>query len=223
MIYEILNFFLPNECLICRTYLPQGRQILCAECHESLPIATEEEKERQFNKAFRTSDIENFESLYSFTKNSALQDLVHELKYNQRFTFGKFLGKCVAEELRTKLNEWNIDCLLPIPLHHVKRSERGYNQAYYIAKGLSESLSIPVDTNLIKRVRFTQTQTALNSEQRKLNVMDAFRINKKKKIKIKTVALIDDVITTGSTMKECARILKSAGVEKIYAISVGLA
>ncbi|MBU0558042.1 MAG: ComF family protein, partial [Bacteroidetes bacterium] len=77
--------------------------------------------------------------------------------------------------------------------------------------------------NLIKRVRFTQTQTALNSEQRKLNVMDAFRINKKKKIKIKTVALIDDVITTGSTMKECARILKSAGVEKIYAISVGLA
>jgi ComF family protein len=125
------------------------------------------------------------------------------------------------------MNVWGVtgDYLVPIPLHRRKLRERGYNQAELIAGGMCEVTGIPVRSDLVRRMKFTQTQTMLSLEERKKNMDDAFevRASELRQIKGKTVILIDDIITTGATIESCGRELRQAGATKIIAASSALA
>lgn len=122
-----------------------------------------------------------------------------------------------------KVREWKIDLIVPIPLHHLKRAERGYNQSDFIAKGMKKILHVPVKSRLIKRARFTETQTNLNLVERKENMQGAFALRRNKLLQNKNVLLIDDVITTGATTSECGRTLLEGGAANVYAASVAIA
>lgn len=113
--------------------------------------------------------------------------------------------------------------IVPVPIHHLKKAERGYNQSDFIAKGLSKSLGIPYSTKLIKRTRYTESQTGLLINERAENVAEAFKVRNSKKIAGKNFLLVDDVITTGATTLECGRALVNAGANSVYACSVGIA
>ena len=113
--------------------------------------------------------------------------------------------------------------VIPIPLHHLKKAERGFNQSYYIAKGISSQTSIAVKSNIIKRMRFTQSQTTMTLKEREENVEGAFKVRKTENVKGKSVLLVDDVMTTGATINECGKVLLEAGANKVYAVSVALA
>ena len=109
---------------------------------------------------------------------------------------------------------------IPIPLHKTKKRKRGFNQSELIAKELSKSLNIPLKTDILVKTKKTQTQTNLTKEQRAENVKNAFIIKNPQSIEGKTVFLVDDVFTTGSTMKECAKTLKKAGATYVWGIAV---
>jgi ComF family protein len=105
----------------------------------------------------------------------------------------------------------------------LKKAERGYNQSFYICKGLSRELNIPLKNHFIKRKRFTQSQTTMDFEERQKNIRNAFKIRNGLGLKGKNILLVDDVITTGSTISECGRVLLECGVNKVYAASVAIA
>lgn len=152
-----------------------------------------------------------------------LQHLIHGLKYDGKFQIGLFLGKLTANELREEIEKWKIDFIVPVPLHHLKRAERGFNQSYFIAKGMKQILDIPVMSNYIKRRRFTETQTNLTLIERAANIEGAFEVTGNKRIEGKIVLLVDDVITTGATVSECGKVLTEKGAAKVFAVSVAIA
>ena len=106
---------------------------------------------------------------------------------------------------------------------HLKKAERGYNQSEFNVKGMSSKLRIPYTTRALKRVRYTESQTAFNLEQREKNISNAFKVKNKNKIIGKNILIVDDVITTGSTIGECGKALLESGSKSVYACSVAIA
>ena len=125
---------------------------------------------------------------------------------------------CASSDLGPLLSKANIDELIPVPLHNVKKRERGFNQSEVIAKEISKIFNIPTNTSLLKRSKWTIYQTKLNTQERKTNIENAFIL--KEKLTNTRFAIVDDVLTTGATTNECARILKNGGAKFVGAISL---
>lgn len=129
------------------------------------------------------------------------------------------LGKVVEKQTYAA----EIDAIIPVPLHVMRLRERGYNQSEVICKGIASLVKAPILTSLVHRRKNTVSQTHLSSEERKLNVGDAFEIEHSGGVEGKTFLLVDDVITTGSTVQAVARVLKEQGARKVFVASVALA
>ncbi|MCS7009252.1 MAG: ComF family protein [Chthoniobacterales bacterium] len=154
-----------------------------------------------------------------FSRNEVTFGLIHRLKYNGEGWLARPLGKALAKIVeREGLNE-GCAGFVPVPLHPVRERERGYNQADLIAKELGKSFKLPV-CRLLRRVIATPKQTVLTRAQRKKNLKNAFVVQNDKKVSGKRWILVDDVFTTGSTLDECARMLRLAGAEDVNAITV---
>jgi len=221
---QFLDFFIPRFCLSCRVKLHSKEIYLCSECSDKIIRPTENRIAQEFNKKFEKGKIiSGFTSAYLFEKDKPLQHLIHSLKYEENFKIGIYLGKKVAELCKESIINWKADYLLPVPLHHLKKAERGYNQSYFIVKGISSLLKINLNTGILKRKKYTSTQTELTLLERKSNIKDAFTIEKIKPIKDKIIILVDDVITTGATITECGEVLLKNGAAKVYALSVAIA
>ncbi len=219
-----LDFFIPRFCPSCNNKLKLKEEVICAECFSSIAPADDNRLKEEFRRKFSDAGIiSGFKSLFVFEKEAALQHVIHSLKYDKRFGTGIFLGKLLGEKLKPEQNEWSIDYIVPIPLHHLKKAERGFNQSTYIAKGMKKILHIPVKPGVVKRVRYTQSQTGFDLKQRRENISKAFIAKHKNLIEQKTFLLVDDVITTGATISECGKVLLDAGAKKVYACSVAIA
>lgn len=221
---SFFDFFLPRVCIACECKLTPGEDSICETCYSKIKIAELPFLESEYKRKFEEDKLINgFLSFFVFEESSPIRSILHGLKYDKKFRLGIFLGKLLAANLDEKIKEWKTDFIIPIPLHKLKKAERGFNQSFYIAKGLAKNLDINVKTNILKRRLFTATQTKLNAEERKENMKGAFTIKNAKIVNGKNIILLDDVITTGSTISECARVLKQYGVNDIYALSVGIA
>ena len=221
---QFFDFFLPRFCAGCDKRLSVNENSVCTECLLSIKPADKEKLENEFDRNFRTSgQISDFISLYIFEKEKTLQTIIHNIKYNKKYLVGKYLGEKLAENYKDTFRDWNLNLIIPVPLHHLRIADRGFNQSDYIAKGISKVTGIKKDNRIIKRVRFTESQTLLNPLERKLNMENAFKVRSKKKIDQKTILLVDDIITTGATVKECAKVLLLNGAKKVYACSVAVA
>jgi ComF family protein len=219
-----LDFFIPRFCPACNSKLETDEISVCKNCLASIKKADIERLQNEFERKFaNTGLISDFTSLFVFEQDKAIQPLIHSIKYNKRFLNAKHLGKLIAANFEDKLRKWEIDYIVPIPLHQLKKAERGYNQSYYIALGLGKYLGIPVKNNLIKRVRYTETQTNLTLGEREKNISGAFRAKRKRNIANKTFLLVDDVITTGATIRECAKVLLDNEAISVYACSAAIA
>jgi ComF family protein len=221
---KLLDFFLPRFCFSCNSKLNNDQIILCNTCSGEIHQADQIRLQHEFIRKFADENIiSGFTSAFVFEKDKALQHLIHALKYNENFRIGIYLGKKVAQLCKDTIMQWNADYLIPIPLHHLKKAERGYNQSFYIAKGIGSVLKIKINHNSIKRIRYTGTQTELSLTERRDNIKDAFKIINAKSIKSKNIILVDDVITTGATILECSKILLMNGAAKIFALSAAIA
>lgn len=220
----LADFFLPRLCLCCNSKLPASQRVICDSCFSQIEITSDERIQYEFDRKFSEEKIiDGFVSPFVFEEDGNLQILLHELKYKKRFRVGNILGVFLGELSADKIESWSIDYIIPIPLHKLKKAERGYNQSDHIAKSLAEYLKKPCLTKSVKRKKFTQSQTKLNIQERKTNIEGAFKIKRKKKIRGKNILILDDVITTGATVTELGKVLKENGAEKVYACSVALA
>ena len=218
---EFLDFIIPRFCLICDTSLNYNTIFICNKCESEIHILDNSQIAEEYNRQFKNNDlIDAYTSLYVFEENGNLQKLIHELKYEKKFKVGMFLGQKLAVMRKNTILSWNADLIISVPLFSLKKIERNYNQAYYIAKGVGRNLNIPIKDNVVKRKKNTISQTTLTISEREENVHGAFSVANKTKIKGKRIILVDDVITTGATVKEIAKILKNNGAERVFALSV---
>jgi len=221
---SLLDFFIPRFCPACKQKLSVIEISICDRCINSITPAPSELIDLEFKKKFLYKNlVSGFTTPFVFEKDKELQDIIHSIKYYNKFGVGERLGEIIAEKCEEKIQGWKIDLIVPIPLHQLKKVNRGYNQSFYIAKGLGKSLDIEVKQNILKRIKFTQTQTALTLEERQENVEDAFKTRKINRVQGKNILLVDDVITTGATVNECAKVLIYSGADKVYACSSAIA
>lgn len=221
---ELFDFILPRFCPGCRNKLTVSEDTVCNNCLSKIKIAEPEFITSEYHRKYAAKNlISDFTSLYIFEKDKELQHIIHALKYDKKFQIGIFLGRSLGKHFKSQFQSWNINLIIPIPLHHLKKAERGFNQSYYIAKGISKATNIPVKARIVKRVRFTQSQTTMTLKEREENVEGAFKVQKPEKLKGKNVLLIDDVMTTGATINECGRVLLNAGANRVYASTAALA
>jgi ComF family protein len=201
-----LQLFFPEICVTCGDKLLNQEKYICLKCLFDLP-RTDFHKiqgnrvEQQF---WGRVKIEHAASYFYFRKGSRYQKIIHYLKYKGLKELGEEVGKHFGYDLAEAENFSEIDVIIPIPLHPKKLKKRGYNQSEWIAKGLSSGLKKPVDNNNLIRVVETSTQTKKSRFERWKNVEGIFKVQQPDLLKNKHVLLVDDVVTTGSTLEACA-------------------
>ena len=146
---------------------------------------------------------------------------IYQFKYHNQRSFGKYYARAMTKQFGRIIREWNPDCIIPIPLHRKRRRKRGYNQAQLLAQDIGEIMHIPVEPQILKRMRYTDPQKKLDHLERKKNLKDAFKVAERVE-NLKSVLLIDDIYTTGNTIDEAARKLKQAGVERVYFLTISI-
>jgi ComF family protein len=217
------NFVLPPVCVCCDSPLPADTRFVCPDC-----LAKLKGVDKNYNIFQDRMHKVNFDgnafSLYWFIEGTEIQYILHSLKYSRMKSIGKVFGRKIGEEILSKF-PGKFDYAVPVPLHKSKLRERTYNQSDYICHGISEALGIKPLEKCLNRTRCTKTQTKLSITEREENVRNAFALNPKfgELIKGKNIILVDDVITTGSTILECARVLKENGCGEVAVCSIALA
>lgn len=221
-VISLIDLLLPRFCASCKTKLSSGSSFICEECLSKIKRPDPLRINSEFEKKFAPSSIiSDFTSQFVFERGKELQQIVHSLKYEKKFLLGVFLGILLGETIKKDFSKYQIDAVVPVPLHHLKKAEREFNQSLYIARGIFKATGIKVRSRLIKRKRYTESQTTMNISEREENIRGAFV--SRKKLDGENLLLVDDVITTGSTISECGKILLDAGAGKIYAASIGIA
>lgn len=220
-------FCFPPICLACRAVMESPAEPVCPDCRSALRSVRETDPiyRRAVYRLCGDGLIAGVRSMYHFEKGGPVQALIHTLKYGDGADIGLRLGKELGKQLLGQRLPVDIRGIVPVPLHRVKERERGYNQSLYLARGISREIEAPVLANEVVRVRYTDSQTTLTIEQRRDNVAEAFSVRRRGRRVLNggVVILVDDVITTGSTIRSCAAALRGAGVDAVYACSIGLA
>lgn len=205
---SLADFLFPPACLVCGCDCP-GERKLCGDCERELT-----ETALLYEPPRRTLEHINLTSVL-LPYDSSCRELVHAFKYRGMQSVASFFGKLMARKTLPRLGAFSGAPLIPVPLHPTKLRERGYNQCRSIADGFASFAGNPIREDLIARTVNTGTQTALDHEERARNVRDAFTYTGEMSLSGRPVILIDDVMTTGSTLSECARVLKEGGAGEI--------
>jgi ComF family protein len=163
-------------------------------------------KENRFTDRFwGRIPLQTGAALYHFQKETSIQHLIFQLKYNGKSHIGYKLGLYFGKQLTSNSTFYkDIDLIIPVPLHPIKERKRGYNQSAHFAAGLSESMQKPWLKNGLKRITHGESQTRKTREERYENVLKAFKVYQTKKLTGKHILLVDDVLTTGATLEGCA-------------------
>lgn len=222
---DLISLVYPRLCLACRKPLLRNERHLCVLCRYELPetgyhLESDNRVARHFWGRVR---LEAAASLYTFESGSKVQKLIHALKYENRPEIGDMLGVYYGLQLRNSNPYSSARLIVPVPLHPLKEHRRGYNQAARFARGLAESMGIRAGIRVLERINFTETQTRKNRQQRWENVRSVFRVKDVQRIRDNRILLVDDVVTTGSTIEACARELLEAGARGVMVASIACA
>lgn len=218
----LIDFLLPGICIVCRKEINQG--LICNDClnlviylhppycpHCGRPI--DKAKTCAYCRSEKNLDYGRAFTLYV----PPVDQMIHHMKYRGKTNLARFFGLGMAGVIKSDFYLRNADFITPVPLFWWKRLRRTYNQAEIISRIIQEDTSIPL-IEVLKRTKNTRTQTKLDHKKRQKNIHNAFALKKGINIKGKKVVVIDDVMTTGATIKECARVLKEKGAEKVYSL-----
>jgi ComF family protein len=207
-------------CAKCQTKAPHLTPPFCARCSEAFPAAIE----GSFTCANCSHRTLHFEAAVSaYRSRGVVRKLLHEFKYAQHRELKHPLAGWLLETFDDpRLRGRQLDTIVPVPLHPARERHRGFNQAQLLAEIVAMETGIPL-RNVLDRIRYTTTQTAHDRAERMQNLQDAFRLRKNADVRGLRVLLIDDVLTTGSTLSECARVLKDEGAISVYAATAARA
>lgn len=209
---ELFRIVYPNQCCACKQRLYDNEKYLCSGCLSSMLMEAEKGNKRLIvTKVLKDMpNIEDYNTLFLYDKENNFSDVNQRIKYNNQPKLGKMLGAFAAKEFSRWFANCQVDALLPVPLHRKREKQRGYNQSMKIAEGISEVTHIPILNDVFERIVNNKTQTHKNFAERQENVKGIFQLTQPERLKGKRIMLIDDVMTTGATISECVKILKSS-------------
>ena len=204
----LVSIVYPHLCAGCGNVLYYNEKVLCLKCYADLPRTgyhthTDNEVARLF---WGRVPVRNATSFIVFSKESRYRNLFYELKYKGQDRIGTEMGRLFGLELK-ETPFAGVDIIHPVPLHPHKLRIRGYNQSELIARGIADTLNIPLASDLIIRTTETQSQTRKSRYERWENVRNTFQVRVPDALRNKHVLLVDDVITTGATVESCAEAL----------------
>lgn len=208
---ENINYF--GLCKYCVSLLPYISKPVCTRCgkpyshgvsHDACSLCLN--TEMYFEKGY---------TVFEFS--GIVQNTLYRLKYGGETELADVFGKLMAD-YAAELKE-HINLIIPVPLHIEKLKKRGFNQSWLICKALGREWGIDSSDKALVRSRYTESQINLSKKQRLSNVRGAFALNSRFKIQGKSVLIVDDIMTTGSTLNECSRMLKSGGASHVYALT----
>ena len=222
---DFFYLFYPKTCEACGNVLLKNENFLCTKCLSELPYTNYHKiPDNTIEKLFwGRVFIYSATALFKFHKKSRYQKLIHKLKYKGKKEIGFFLGQLFAYEIKNHPKYNDIDFIVPVPLHPKRYKERGYNQAEWIAMGIADVLKTKISANNLYRKVATQTQTKKSRLERWKNVNSIFDLKNYEQFKNKHILLVDDVITTGSTLESCAETLLKTGNIKISIGTIAVA
>jgi len=221
---NFLNLFYPDLCVVCGEHLLYQEEYICTSCLYNLPKTKFHlDKNNPVAELFwgRTK-IENASAFYYYVKGSKYQKMIHKFKYHGIKEIGFVLGKALGNEIKNS-DFSDIDIIIPVPLHPKKLRKRGYNQSDWIAMGLGETMNKIVDCKNLYRNIHTSTQTNKSRFERWKNVENIFKLRQKNQLINKHILLVDDVITTGSTLEACANAILEVENTKVSVATLAIA
>ncbi len=205
IIHSITQLLFPQLCNGCGSDLVTGRHLLCTKCSDHLYATNFADLPGNpvEKMLWGRLPINAATSIYYFSKNSLLQQLIHQFKYRNNRTLGHYCGELMGAALATSKRYALPEALVPLPLFHDKETKRGYNQAALLCEGIAAVLKIPVIYNAVRRIRHTGTQTHKTRMERWQNVEGVFIAPGNDALNGRHILLVDDVITTGATIEAC--------------------
>ncbi len=225
------NLFFPAFCRNCRIWLGSSREkYFCSNCWNKLllienfcsccglPVVTRaasplcggcREKPPSFRRARAAGHYEG-----------VLRQAVHIFKYEGKISLGETLAQLMVKEFPRYWSAWDYDFLLPVPLHPKRLRKREFNQSFVLARYLGKYFDTPVLSDKLQRVKFNRPQVGLTRKERLNNAKGCFELRRPEQLQGKKLLLVDDVYTTGATIKECARLLSNAGTDFVDVYTV---
>jgi ComF family protein len=219
---DFISLLFPRICHGCGNHLLRNENVICTECYVMIPRTNYHlDPDNPVARLFWGRCPVEMASAFSFyTRDSRIRKLIHQLKYRGAKEIGYELGRIYALSLRPSGFLSPVDVIVPVPLHPFKIRKRGFNQSDVIAHGISDVTEIPVGERLLVRTEATATQTRRSRYDRWTNVEGIFRVTDPDSLKGRHVMIIDDVITTGSTIEACAAELLKTGGTKVSVLSL---
>lgn len=205
----MVGLFYPKLCLACGENLQSGNDLICATCQIYMPQTDLHEiKENEFTRKFTGRvPIETGAAFFYYSKELHTRRLIHQLKYSDKPELAVQIGRVYGEILKKSPHFQGIDLIVPVPLHPKKEWQRGYNQATKFGEGLSEGMGIEQAENGMRRIEHRESQTRKKRGARHDNARQLYEVAEAQKLAGKHILLVDDVLTTGATLENCAHYL----------------
>ena len=224
VLQALKDTFFPRFCCVCNKKLYHDEQFICLHCLLHMPYT--HFKGYKGNPVERliwddTICTEHANSLFFYKQKSSYSHIFFHFKYFNHPQVAVYFGRLMARDLSETDFFDTIDCIIPIPLSKARYKQRGYNQSERLAEGISQVTHIPLDTSSIQRTVDNPTQTRLTGADRWNNVNNIFQLINPDSLAYKHVLIVDDMITTGSTIRACAHAINQAAGTKISVISLG--
>jgi ComF family protein len=225
MFESIINLFFPKVCSGCSSFLLSNENVICTVCRHDIPLTNHHlnPENDAFKKFYGRIPVMHTSALFYFHKKGIVQELIHNLKYKGHEEIGAILGEWYAEDLKTIDLLQSVDEIIPVPLHRRKLKERGYNQVTAFGTALSSGLNIDYNDSILVRNVYSKTQSKKNLLGRTEGIESTFDVSFTEKDHNKHFLLIDDVITTGSTLEACSRALLKIPGAKISIVCMAMA
>lgn len=226
IISAVVDLFYPKLCLCCGTALTSSERYICPSCIASLPRTN-------FHHGMRNMAEESFagkahaQKVYSwffYSHDSKFSKLIYNFKYKGNFELAEYMGELYAKELQSDNIKLYFDYIIPVPLHPKRKRERGYNQSYHIAKGISSVFRNEIREDILFRKVMTTSQTKKMRYDRWENIKDAFDAKPANEYDAgKEILVVDDITTTGATIASCIISLREHGYKNISVLTLAYA
>jgi ComF family protein len=236
---QLTDIIYPPRCVVCGRFLWKGPLVretrsafFCPDCMADFhcissplcpicgqPFSSEVMEDHLCEDCLRKRPF--YEAAWApYRYEGAILKGIHRLKYGAKGFLADALGPLLAQFAKERLDGSRSVLIMPVPLHPKRLRERGFNQSLLLARHVSRRIHIDLDFLSLRRVRYTPPQASLAKHQRLQNVQGAFELKNSDAVKGRSILLVDDVVTTGNTLNECARILRKAGAEKVFGLSL---
>ena len=209
MIKNLLNLFFPEVCKACSNHLSDNELQICTSCRHNLPLTNfHDDQDNAVHKIlYGRVKLEQATALLHFSKKGIVQQLMHNLKYRGHEDIGQFLGEWLGHELKMLDCYSNIDVVIPVPLHKTKLKSRGFNQVDKFGVAIANALNAEYNPSVLIKIKNTKTQVFKDRLKRNSNENINFKIVNGDCLENKHILIVDDIITTGATIEDCANTL----------------